>query len=72
MAELTINTADIAAALQKNLEGFSPDMEAAQVGRVIEVGDGIVTLTLRPFELVTLRLTRTPGSFPEGSTRPEG
>ena len=26
MAELTINTADIAAALQKNLEGFTPDV----------------------------------------------
>lgn len=24
-----------------------------------EVGDGIVALTLRPFELVTLRLTRS-------------
>ena len=48
MAELTINTADIAAALKKNLEGFSPDMEAAQVGRVIEVGDGIATVSGLP------------------------
>ena len=48
MAELTINTADIAAALQKNLEGFTPDMEAAQVGRVIEVGDGIATVSGLP------------------------
>ena len=37
MAELTINTADIAAALKKNLEGYTPSTEAAQVGRVIEV-----------------------------------
>src|SRR5688500_6690275 len=48
MAELTINTADIAAALRKNLEGFTPDMEAAQVGRVIEVGDGIATVAGLP------------------------
>jgi len=48
MAELTINTADIAAALKKNLEGFSPDLEAAQVGRVIEVGDGIATVSGLP------------------------
>ncbi|WCO66430.1 F0F1 ATP synthase subunit alpha [Iamia majanohamensis] len=41
MAELTITTDDITAALRKNLEGFTPDMGAAQVGRVIEVGDGI-------------------------------
>jgi F-type H+/Na+-transporting ATPase subunit alpha len=48
MAELTINTADIAAALKKNLEGFSPDLAAAQVGRVIEVGDGIATVSGLP------------------------
>ena len=41
MAELTINTDDITAALRKNLADFTPDMAAAQVGRVIEVGDGI-------------------------------
>ena len=44
MAELTINTADITAALRKNLEGFKPDLAAAQVGRVLEVGDGIATV----------------------------
>jgi len=48
MAELTINTADIAAALHKNLDGFTPDMTAAQVGRVIEVGDGIATVSGLP------------------------
>jgi len=41
MAELTISTEEITAALRKNLEGFQPDTAAAQVGRVIEVGDGI-------------------------------
>jgi F-type H+-transporting ATPase subunit alpha len=41
MAELTINTADIAAALQRNLEGFTPSVEQTQVGRILEVGDGI-------------------------------
>src|SRR5688572_23295957 len=48
MAELTINTADIAAALQKNLEGFSPTTSSAQVGRVTEVGDGIATVSGLP------------------------
>ncbi|MET0727463.1 MAG: F0F1 ATP synthase subunit alpha [Acidimicrobiales bacterium] len=48
MAELTINTADIAAALKKNLESFKPSVEAAQVGRVIEVGDGIATVSGLP------------------------
>jgi|688.fasta_scaffold16241_5 F-type H+-transporting ATPase subunit alpha len=48
MAELTISTADITAALQKNLEGFSPELEATQVGRVIEVGDGIARVSGLP------------------------
>jgi len=48
MAELTINTADIAAALRKNLEDFKPDVETAQVGRVVEVGDGIARVSGLP------------------------
>ncbi len=48
MAELTINTADIAAAIRKNLEGFEPTMTSGQVGRVIEVGDGIARVTGLP------------------------
>ncbi len=48
MAELTINTDDITAALRKNLESFKPDMAAAQVGRVIEVGDGIARVSGLP------------------------
>ena len=44
MAELTINTADIASALHKNLDDWKPSVEAAQVGRVTEVGDGIATV----------------------------
>jgi F-type H+-transporting ATPase subunit alpha len=48
MAELTINTADIAAALKKNLEGFTPSVEQTQVGRVVEVGDGIARVSGLP------------------------
>ncbi|MBM3661348.1 MAG: F0F1 ATP synthase subunit alpha [Actinobacteria bacterium] len=48
MAELTINTADIAAAIKKNLEGFAPDLELTQVGRVAEVGDGIARVSGLP------------------------
>jgi F-type H+-transporting ATPase subunit alpha len=48
MAELTINTTDIAAALRKNLADFAPDVETAQVGRITEVGDGIATLSGLP------------------------
>ncbi len=48
MAELTINTADIAAALRKNLESFTPTLEQTTVGRVIEVGDGIARVSGLP------------------------
>jgi F-type H+-transporting ATPase subunit alpha len=48
MAELTINTADIAAALRKNLADFKPEVETAQVGRVTEVGDGIANVSGLP------------------------
>jgi F-type H+-transporting ATPase subunit alpha len=44
MAELTIRPEDITAALRRNLEGYTPSLEMAQVGRVTEVGDGIATV----------------------------
>jgi len=48
MAELTISTIDIAAALTKNLEGYVPSMEATTVGRITEVGDGIAKVSGLP------------------------
>jgi F-type H+/Na+-transporting ATPase subunit alpha len=48
MADLTINTAAITDALRRNLEGFSPDLQQAQVGRVLEVGDGIARVAGLP------------------------
>ncbi|OWY60660.1 F0F1 ATP synthase subunit alpha, partial [cyanobacterium TDX16] len=42
------NTGDIAAALQKNLEGYAPSTEATQVGRVTDVGDGIAHVSGLP------------------------
>jgi F-type H+-transporting ATPase subunit alpha len=48
MAELTIDPADIAAVLRKNVEGFRPSVERATVGRVLEVGDGIARVAGLP------------------------
>ena len=48
MAELTITVDDIAAALRKHVETFAPSLEAARVGRVLEVGDGIVRVAGLP------------------------
>jgi F-type H+-transporting ATPase subunit alpha len=48
MAELTLSAADIASAIKKNLEGFTPSLEARTVGRVVEVGDGIARISGLP------------------------
>src|SRR4249919_2592899 len=48
MAELTINTADITAAIRKNLDDFTPDVALTTVGRVVEVGDGIARVSGLP------------------------
>ena len=48
MSDLTINTEDITATLKKNIEGFSADIAATQVGRVLEVGDGIARVSGLP------------------------
>ena len=63
MAELTINTADIASAIQKNLEGFQPSLEQSQVGRVISVGDGIARVSGLPDAAVNELLQFESGTF---------
>jgi F-type H+/Na+-transporting ATPase subunit alpha len=62
MPELTINTADITAALQKNLEGFKPDVSLSQVGRILEVGDGIARVSGLPDAAVNELLEFEDGS----------
>src|SRR5688500_18668893 len=48
MSDFTINSEDIASALRKRLEGFNPALSSAQVGRVVEVGDGIARVSGLP------------------------
>src|SRR3954462_1620425 len=48
MAQLTINTPDVDHRLKKNPEGFEPDMSFSQVGRILEVGDGIARISGLP------------------------
>ena len=48
MPDITISADDIAAALTKRLEGYTPILEAIQVGQVIEVGDGIARVSGLP------------------------
>jgi F-type H+-transporting ATPase subunit alpha len=44
----SIDTSDIAAALRARLADFTPDMSAAQVGTIVEVGDGIAHVSGLP------------------------
>jgi F-type H+-transporting ATPase subunit alpha len=48
MSDFSINPDDIVSALRKRLEGFSPELMSAQVGRVVEVGDGIARVSGLP------------------------
>jgi F-type H+/Na+-transporting ATPase subunit alpha len=48
VAELTIDAKDIAAVLRKSVEGFQPTIQSEQVGRVLEVGDGIARVAGLP------------------------
>ncbi len=48
MPELTINADEIAAALRRHVGKFSPTIAKAQVGRVLEVGDGIARVAGLP------------------------
>ena len=76
MAELTIDAADIAAVLRKSVEGFRPSIESEQVGRVLEVGDGIARVAGLPNAAVNellegraLPITKAAATFIVGAGR---
>src|SRR5580692_11828991 len=48
MTELTISANEITAALRKHVTEFNPAVGAEQVGRVVEVGDGIARVSGLP------------------------
>jgi len=48
MAELTINADEITAALQRYVDDYVPEVDTEQVGRIVEVGDGIARVTGLP------------------------
>jgi F-type H+/Na+-transporting ATPase subunit alpha len=48
MSELTISAGEITDALRKYVTDFTPTVEAEQVGRVVEVGDGIARVSGLP------------------------
>jgi F-type H+-transporting ATPase subunit alpha len=48
MAELTIDAGEITAALERHVEEYNPDIETEQIGRIVEVGDGIARVSGLP------------------------
>jgi F-type H+/Na+-transporting ATPase subunit alpha len=48
MAELTIDASEITAALQRNVEEYTPTVGTEQIGRIVEVGDGIARVSGLP------------------------
>src|SRR5579883_850987 len=48
MADFSINPDDIERVLRQNLEGYRPGAQAEQVGRILEVGDGIARVSGLP------------------------
>jgi F-type H+/Na+-transporting ATPase subunit alpha len=48
VTEFVINADEIAEALRKHIGGFTPSIERARVGRVLEVGDGIARIAGLP------------------------
>ena len=48
MAELTIDAQEIAAALQRHVADYTPEVSTEQVGRITEVGDGIARVSGLP------------------------
>ena len=48
MTELTISASEITDALRKHVTDFNPAVAAEQVGRVVEVGDGIARVSGLP------------------------
>ena len=48
MAELTIDATEITEALRRHVAEYTPDVGAEQIGRIVEVGDGIARVSGLP------------------------
>src|SRR5271163_283265 len=48
MAELTIDASEITQALERNVEDYTPAVGTEQIGRIVEVGDGIARVSGLP------------------------
>jgi F-type H+-transporting ATPase subunit alpha len=63
MAELTINANEIASAVKNFIEDYKPGLEAEQVGRILEIGDGIARVSGLPNAAVNELLEFESGKY---------
>ena len=63
MADLTIRPEDVSSALKSMLEGYRPEVAQEQVGRVIDTGDGIATVSGLPGTMANELLDFGKGVF---------
>ena len=63
MADLTIGPDEIAKALRKHVESFTPEVRREEVGRVVETGDGIARVRGLPGALANELLEFEGGVF---------
>lgn len=63
MSDLSIRPEDITSAISKMLEGYEPTLASEQVGRVLETGDGIATISGLPGTLANELLDFGNGVF---------
>ena len=62
MSELTLDPADVTAALRRNLDDWEPSVEAETVGYVTAVGDGVATVSGLPGAMAS-ELLEFPGGL---------
>ena len=63
MSDLTISAEDISSAIQQMLDGYEPGLAQEQVGRVVDTGDGIATISGLPGTLANELLDFGGGVF---------
>src|SRR6202522_1907636 len=63
MAELTIDAGEITRALERHVEEYTPAVGTEQIGRIVEVGDGIARVSGLPGAAVNERLQFEDGSL---------
>ena len=66
---LNINPDEITGVLRRHLEGFRPEVEKQQVGRIIEVGDNFITLEIADNVRIKVQRFQVTTLVPKGTLK---